>query len=68
VIVEEIGVCHDDVIHFFGNQRSVLVGFRVDVFPQIVMTSVKGSLVERCKIINANTSCEAAVIRVVGCQ
>ena len=35
MVVENICILHDDLIHFFRNQRSVFLTLWVDVFPQV---------------------------------
>ena len=47
VVVQNIGVGHDDFVDLCRDEGGVLVGFRVDVPRRSVMTSVKLSLVDR---------------------
>ena len=68
VIVENLGVCHDDFIHFFGNEGSMLVGFWVDVFSQVSDDVGEHILGRTVQVINANTCCKTAVIGVVRCE
>ena len=68
VVVENIGVGHDDLVNFLGNQWRMLLGFGIDVFSQVGDDIGKQFLGGAVKIVNANTSCQTTVIRMVGCK
>ena len=68
VVVENIGVGHDDLVDFLRNQRSVLVGFRVDVFAKVGDDIGEDVLGRAMEVVNANAGSQATVIGVVGCE
>ena len=68
VVVEHLGVGHDDIVHFLGNEGGVLVGLGVDVLAQIGDDVGEHILCRAVEIVHADSSRQSAVVRVMGRQ
>ena len=68
VVVEHIGVGHDDLVHLFGDERSVLVGLRVNVFTKVGDDIGEGVLGGAVEVIHADTGGKTTVVRMVRSQ
>ena len=65
VIVEHLGVRHDDLIHFLRDERCVLVGFRVDVLSEVGDDIGEGRLGRTVEVVHTDACGQAAVIGVM---
>ena len=68
VVVEHIGVGHDDLVHLFGDERSVLVGLGVNVLTKVGDDIGEGVLGGAVEVVHADTGSKATVVRVMRSQ
>ena len=65
VVVEYLGVGHDDLVDFLGDERSVLVGFRVNVFTKVGDDIGERFLGRTVKVVDADAGRQSAVVGVM---